>query len=187
MHTNYIALLRGINVGGNAKISMPLLKQTFQRLGFEHVSTYINSGNVVFRSALGDHQQVASMITEAIHADFTLDVPVLVRSEEQLTLVVEALPETWQNNADQKTDILFLWDEVDTPESVIELEAVEGVDELRYVPGAIIWHIERKDYAQSTMQQFIRTKVYKKMTARNCNTVRKLAAILNAMDGKHTK
>lgn len=68
----YIALLRGINVGGNNKVSMGELKQAFESLGFTNVSTYINSGNVIFDSRETNEVKLVRMCEDSIkkHLDF---------------------------------------------------------------------------------------------------------------------
>lgn len=178
MHTQYVALLRGINVGGNTKVSMAVLKQVFEKLGFSDVSTYINSGNVIFSSDRNDTATIVADIEEAILAAFGFRVPVVVRSQQQLEEVLANVPGEWENNTEQKTDIIFLWDEVDSPESRDALAPVEGVDTLVYLPGTLLWNLKREHYAKSAMQNFIGTNIYKKMTARNVNTLRKMVDLL---------
>jgi uncharacterized protein (DUF1697 family) len=75
--------------------------------------------------------------------------------------------------------VLFLWEEFDTEESLSLIKATEWVDNLLYLPWAIAWNIERKNYAKSGMKDFIKSKLYKNMTARNVNTVRKLSELMN--------
>lgn len=174
----YLALLRGINVGGNAKVDMKKLKAACESLGFHDVTTYINSGNVIFTYPKTNAQKLASMIETVIQKDFGFAVPVVVREYAQIKRVVAALSPSWKNDGGQKTDILFLWDAFDTQKSVELLTLTKGVDDVIYVPGAILWHIDRKDYTKSGMHKFIGTPLYKNMTARNVNTVRKLAALM---------
>ncbi|MCS0543574.1 DUF1697 domain-containing protein [Aeromonas veronii] len=76
----YIALLRGINVGGNNKIDMKLLKQTYERVGMKDVVTYINTGNIIFSSNDHSKTELSRILEEAIHDDFGLRIKVVVRS-----------------------------------------------------------------------------------------------------------
>jgi len=87
--TVYVALLRGINVGGNTKVAMPALKALFESAGFDDVRTYINSGNVVFRSSKAPN---VSALERRIVADLDVPAKVLVRSAAQLQKVVDANP-----------------------------------------------------------------------------------------------
>jgi uncharacterized protein (DUF1697 family) len=78
-----------------------------------------------------------------------------------------------------RTDVIFLWAEVDRPDVLNEIAANPSVDHLIYTPGAVIWHFDRTDYRKSKMHDFIGTRVYTLMTARNVNTVRKLQKLLD--------
>lgn len=85
----YVALLRGINVGGAAKVAMPALKALFESAGFDDVRTYINSGNVVFRSSKAPS---VATLEKRIASDLGVPAKVLVRSAAQLQKVVDANP-----------------------------------------------------------------------------------------------
>jgi uncharacterized protein (DUF1697 family) len=84
----------------------------------------------------------------------------------------------WANDAEQKTDVLFLWDDFDDKKSLTLIKTTPKVDTLKYVAGAIVWNVKRDDYTKSGMNKFIGTLVYKNMTARNVNTVRKLGELM---------
>ncbi len=177
--TKHVALLRGINVGGNNKISMSELKACFEQLGFSEVVTYINSGNIIFKADKPEPELVG-IIEQCIKDNFGLDIPVVVRSAQQITDVVKKLPDSWLNNKEVRTDVLFLWQEVDRPDVVNEIRVNPDVDELLYVPGALIWHVrDRSQINKSKMNYFIGTMVYKLMTARNANTTRKLHELMS--------
>ncbi len=176
--TSYVALLRGINVGGNKKVDMKLLKAVFEKLGYENVRTYINSGNVLFdvRASLSDEDVTA--IEKAIEKKFGFHVPTVVRSRADISALLKKIPSEWTNNTEQKTDVLFLWDSHDSKKTLALIASTPGVDTLIYMKGAIIWHVDREQYAKSGMHKFIGTGIYKAMTARNVNTVRKLVGLL---------
>lgn len=170
----YVALLRGINVGGNNKVEMKELKKVFESLGFLNVFTYINSGNVIFETNRGID---VMGIEKSIHKMFGFEVKVLIRDAKNILKLVRNLPIEWENNLEQKTDILFLWGEFDNKKSINLIKTTE-VDTLKYIGGAIVWNVKREGYKKSGMNKFIGTVVYKNMTARNINTVRKLAGFL---------
>ncbi|USN97564.1 MAG: DUF1697 domain-containing protein [Candidatus Nomurabacteria bacterium] len=170
----YIALLRGINVGGNSKVEMPKLKILFEDLGFTDVKTYINSGNVIFSSSQNDIKKICLSIEQGIKKEFKFSVPVLVITEAKLKKIVSEIPEAWQNNSEMKCDVMFLWDEVDSPETLELLNLDKDLEDFKYVPGAIIWRIDRDKVTKSKVLKMIGTDIYKKMTVRNCNTVRKI-------------
>lgn len=171
----YVALLRGINVGGNKKVEMTKLKQVFEKLGFEGVSTYINSGNVIFSSKATP--SVAN-IEAVLKKSFGFAIAVVLRDAASIAKVAKAIPKGWENNPEVKTDVLFLWDEYNKKSSLSLLVPHLEADQLKYVDGAIIWSINRKLHTKSGVKKFIGTPLYKNMTARNVNTVRKLAEIM---------
>ena len=171
----YVALLRGINVGGNCKVDMAALRAVFEQLGFTDVRSYINSGNVIFSS---DNHPSASTIEAAIIETFSFSVPTLVIDQPTFGNVAEAIPADWTNDSHQKTDVLFLWPDAARPDTVDRIIINPAVDTLLYAEGAIIWHIDRTNYNQSKMTDFIKNPLYRQMTARNCNTVRKLVELM---------
>lgn len=170
----YVALLRGINVGGNSKVSMAELKKVFEQLGYQDVATYINSGNVIFTST----KKNFSAIEKALKKAFGFAIRVVVRDAKNIIKVNKAIPATWKNDGKQKTDILFLWDDYDSKKSLKLINASPKIDNLKYVSGSIIWNIPRSKYNKSGMNKFFGTELYKNMTARNVNTVRKLAQLM---------
>ncbi len=178
----YLALLRGINVGGKQKVEMKKLKKTFEGVGLNEVQTYINSGNVIFEADLDDADHLASELHEAIWKQFEVRTGVLLRDSEEVHGVVDALPSTWVNDASAKCDVLFLWDEVDSPEIIDRLPAKPGIDDVMYVPGSVMWRVDRAVAARSGMPRLVGTDLYKAMTIRNCNTVRKLAELISARE-----
>ncbi len=174
----YIALLRGINVGGNNKVEMPKLKKTFEDLGYLNVSTYINTGNVIFETEEKNDEMLKKEIEKALKDNFKFEIRVVLRDGKNIEKVCKNIPTKWENNDDMKTDVLFLWEEFDNKKSLDLINKKEGIDNLIYVDGAIIWNIDRKNYTKSGMNKFIGSLLYKNMTARNVNTVRKLSELV---------
>jgi uncharacterized protein (DUF1697 family) len=170
----YVALLRGINVGGNNKVDMKKLKAVFASIGFQNVRTYINSGNVIFETT---ETGLESLIEATLHRDFGFPIRVVVRDAKNIQKLCAIIPTDWTNDTQQRTDVLFLWDHYDNKKSVNLINTTD-VDTLLYVPGAIIWNVLRSDIRKSGMQKFIGSDLYKNMTARNVNTVRKLNELM---------
>lgn len=172
----YVALLRGINVGGNYKVSMAELKLCFERAGYSDVRTYINSGNILF-SDNGTVQDIAQEVEKHIEAAFGFAVAVLVLPFSQLLAIAESIPDEWQNNTEQKTDILFLWPAADSQEIIQRIGLRKEIEQYLYAPGALVWNIGRGNVTKSKLLRIVGTPLYKQMTVRNVNTVRKLVAI----------
>ena len=177
----YVALLRGINVGGNRKVEMAKLKQTFEKLGFEHVKTFINSGNVIFASDDKDQLKICGIIEKAIEKDFSLDVPVLIRSLDEIETFVKNLPENWVNDSGMRCDIMFLWPEADSPQILNQIPHNPEIEDVVYFPGAAVWRIDRDKVRSGQLIKIIGTDMYKKLTIRNANTVRKIYALMKAI------
>ena len=179
----YIALLRGINVGGNNKIDMKMLKQTFEQVGMNDVVTYINTGNIIFSYDNASKIELSSILEEAIHNDFGLQIKVVVRSVDDVRGIINAIPDTWKNDKEMKSDVMFLWDEIDD-ESVLENLVIKpNIDTVKYVPGAILWSIDKENVTKSGMTKIIGSKLYKQVTVRNVNTTRKIYELMQAQNG----
>jgi uncharacterized protein (DUF1697 family) len=176
----YVALLRGVNVGGKNKVDMKLLKVVFEEAGMTSVKTYINSGNVVFSSSSRSRRGLAEMLEASIAKRFGFPVPVVVRDLGNIRSVVSAIPAGWTNDDAMKCDVMFLWDDVARPAILKELTIKPEIDDVRYVSGAIIWGVVRDKVTRSGLMKLAGTPLYKRMTIRNCNTTRKLLELMEA-------
>ena len=106
----FISILRGINVSGQKKILMSELKSIYENLGFKEVSTYIQSGNVVFKSNrnLSD-LEMAKKIETAIYKKYDFEVPVIIRSREELMKIISINPFLKEKNLlPEKLHVTFL-------------------------------------------------------------------------------
>ncbi len=173
----YVALLRGINVGGHTKVEMPKLKQTFERIGCTEVITYINSGNVVFADDR-EAAELTSAIELAITQDFELNIRIVLRQRENIALLCQKIPADWTNDSEQKTDVMFLWDEVDNSDIMKKIDVNPKIENALYLPGALVWNIGRDNVARGGGIKLIKTDIYRHMTIRNINTVRKLYQLM---------
>lgn len=107
----YIALLRAINVGGYRKIKMAELRQMFHAMGFQNVSTYIQSGNIVFDAADESPSEISERITLQIEDTFGHEVPTLIRSHREMKDAFDCFP--FQEGDGWKGYISFLMHEPD--------------------------------------------------------------------------
>ncbi|MDH5161079.1 DUF1697 domain-containing protein [Heyndrickxia oleronia] len=176
----YIALLRGINVGGKNKIDMKVLKQTFEEAGMNDVVTYINTGNIIFSYKGKFQTELSCILEDAIHDDFGLQIKVVVRSIDDVRAIINAIPDTWKNDKDMKSDVMFLWDEIDDESILTKLVIKPKVDTVKYIPGAILWSVDKKNVTKSGMLKLIGSKLYKQVTIRNVNTARKIYELMQA-------
>ena len=106
----YVALLRGINISGKNKIAMSELKAGFAELGYTAVSTYLNSGNVVFCADIDDKEGLSNEIRSMINKRFGLDIPVFVVSQEELEDILKNAPEWWgDSNKEIYDNLIFMF------------------------------------------------------------------------------
>ena len=178
--TAFVALLRGINVGGRNKVPMADLRRGLTARGLADVRTYIASGNVLATVPDGPEapQRVADLVAATIHEDFGFTCSVLVRRGEQVRRIAAAIPPDWDNTDTRKADVLYLFDDVDSPEVLERLPLVAGVDDARYTPGAVIWTVTRAQQPRSGMVRIVGTALYPRITIRNVRTARTLAAMV---------
>ena len=130
MDTTWIALLRGINVGGRKPVPMSELRALFERLEHRQVSTYVQSGNVVFRSDAEESALVAG-IESALRETFGFDVAVVVRNRDELARVAQAHPFAGDEPEAAKLHVFFLGD---APSA----EAVVGFETDRFAPDTLV-------------------------------------------------
>lgn len=175
----YVALLRGINVGGKKKIAMDRLRTAFEGVGMADVRTYINSGNVVFDVARTRRSELTSLLERAIESEFDVPVKVLVKDRKAIKLIRDAIPASWRDDATMRCYVLLLWKDIDKPAIVESLSINDDIDDVKYVPGAVIWRVDRDVLTRSGMMKLPRTDLYRSMTIRNCNTVRKLDELMS--------
>jgi len=176
----YVALLRGINVGGNNKIEMAKLKSCFESFGHTNVITYINSGNVIFDSRKTDTVKITKEIEQLISKIFKLTIQVIIRNQNNIKKICKSIPDDWVNDTTYKTDVMFLWSEYTKKNTLKLIDTNREVDSLIYVDGVIIWHLKKANYGKSKLNSIIGTDIYKNMTVRNVNTVRKLNILMNS-------
>src|SRR4051812_40917925 len=95
----FVALLRGINVGGNNALKMSELKEVFEKAGYTHVKTYINSGNIIFESEEKESENLERKVEELI-SNYFFPLRVVVLSQTELQHVLSNTPSSWKKNMD---------------------------------------------------------------------------------------
>jgi uncharacterized protein (DUF1697 family) len=170
----YVAFLRGVNVGGKGIVSMAAIKEAVVALGLSDVRTYINSGNVIFSTRASDARRLTARIEKALEQHTSMAIKVLVMDHKTLKKMVEAIPRNWVDDKTMRTYVLLLWKELDDRTILDRLPMKPGVDELRYTPGAVVWRVDRENVGRSQMNRIVGTALYKKITVRSANTMRKL-------------
>jgi uncharacterized protein (DUF1697 family) len=176
----YVVLLRGINVGGKNKLPMTSLKKCLEDLGFQNVSTYIASGNVILESDKPANE-IKAQIEEALPKRFKVDnevVKVLVLTRNQLQGIIDNKPEGFGEEPEKyHSDAIFLINS-DAKLVMPLFSPREGVDEVWPGQGVIYSQRLSSQRTKSRLSKIMSTPAYKSMTIRNWNTTTKLLEIM---------
>lgn len=178
MATRYIALLRGINVGGKNIIKMPDLKACFERMGFLDVSTYIQSGNVAFNTTATAEETIQTIISEHLLATFNYNSPIIVISQDHAIGIVNNTPESFGIAKElYKYDVLFLKPPLTASEAMAQIELQEGVDLAAAGDGVLYFSRLISGDSKSYLEKIVKLPIYKQLTVRNWNTTKKLVSL----------
>lgn len=177
----HLVLLRGINVGGRNKVPMADLRTHLEAAGFQDVTTYIASGNVILRS-----KQSASKVRDTVERllpqHFRLDVEQLrvhVLSHAQLRAIVDDRPPGFGDQPERyHSDVIFLMG-LPMAEALRVFDPREGVDTIWPGKGVIYSQRLSAERTRSRLNKVIGSKAYQSMTIRNWNTTTKLLELLD--------
>ncbi len=173
----YVALLRGINVGGKNKVNMETLREICGDLGFENVKTYINSGNVVFDTRKSNNKTLAAKLAKAIEKEFSISISVMVRSMTEIKAIIEKNPFIGEFENDKDVHVIFLEEEM-PDEKIKQLLSNNNENERYAVIGSEIFSHLRIGVLDSILgKDYIGKKLKVAATARNWRTVNKLASM----------
>lgn len=178
----YVALLRGINVGGKNLIRMAALKACFEDLGFEQVRTYIQSGNVLFRTT-GSTATLTKQIETALSETFDYESRVVVRSRRQMKDIVTNAPQGFGSDpATYRYNVIFLKEPLTAAGAMKSVTTKVGVDQAFAGKGVLYFSTLISKATQSHLPRIITMPVYQSMTIRNWNTTTKLLSMMEAAD-----
>lgn len=175
--TTYVALLRGVNVGGHKKLPMADLRTALCSVGCANVRTYLQSGNAVFTSDREDAAALTREIRAHVAATLGLDVGVLLRTREELAAVVASNPFPVTATAGAKVHVVFL-SANPSPEQWTTVDPASfAPDEFRLGDRAVyVWYPNGAGRSKLTLDVWER-RLGVCATARNWNTVTKLLAL----------
>lgn len=178
----YLALLRGINVGGNNLIRMADLKACFEGMGFSDVVTYIQSGNVVFTAKAGSAAGLTEKIEKELAARFAYPARVVVVSHAELREAVRGAPKGFgADPAKYRYDVIFLKKPLSAKAAMKSVSVRPGVDAAHLGKRVLYFSRLVARATQSRLSKVVQTPAYQHMTIRNWNSATALLAI---MDGR---
>lgn len=155
-------------------------RAVLEQLGYRDVVIYINSGNAVFTS---DHEPTSHEVQAALEIHFGFGIPTLVLPREKIQAIAAAIPADWTNDppvpdkSGQKSDVLYLFDEVNSPDILERIGYRPAVETMIYVDGAILANVTRANQSRSSLQRIVGKPLYRHMTVRNTITAKKLAEL----------
>ncbi|TJY37864.1 DUF1697 domain-containing protein [Pontimicrobium aquaticum] len=173
--STYIALLKGINVGGHKKVPMAELRELFSQSGFKNVRTYIQSGNVILQSSEKSNLKIEKTVKEAITNYFGFEVSVLVKTRQDLQRIFNNSP--FSEDEKKASYFIMLHNTPDkelvkiTSEKIYEGEAYQIIEDF-------IYYYSANGFGQSKFDaKFFERKLNTYATARNYNTMLKLLSL----------
>jgi uncharacterized protein (DUF1697 family) len=174
----YLALLRGINVGGKNKVNMQALKAVFEQAGFKHVVTYISSGNVLF-SADAEPQAVRIKCEALLAEHFQVNNPVGVLRADAWAEAVENAPTWWGAAPDAAHNAMYVLPPLTAEEAIAQVgQANAQYEQIAHCNNIIFWSAMRKGYSRTQWSKMMEYKsVYQAITIRNYHTALALANI----------
>jgi len=174
--TTYIALLRGINVGGANILPMKELVSVLESIGLENVGTYIQSGNVVFQSTTTDANQLSQTIRTAVEESHGLAPEVVVLSIDELHEAIAACPYT-DGDPDPKTLHLSFLASIPSDPDLDHLEVIRSPSERFQLAGSVFYLLAPEGIGRSKLAANVERAIGVTMTARNWRTVTKLMSL----------
>lgn len=177
----YVALLRGINVGGNNLIKMADLKACFEENGYVGATTYIASGNVIF-DATGSAAELTQKLETMLAKTFKgYKASVVLRSHAQMRKVIENAPKGYGTQPKKyRYDVLFLKAPLTAKAAIKDIPTKEGVDEVHAATGVLYFSRLDSKASSSRLNRVASMPIYKSMTIRTWNTTVKILGLMDA-------
>jgi uncharacterized protein (DUF1697 family) len=180
----YLALLRGINVGGKNIIKMADLKASFETMGFSEVKTYIQSGNVLFQSDEKDKVALTNRIEKALSSQFSFEARIVTVAHKELASIVREAPDGFgEDGKSYRYDVIFLKEPLTPREAMKSVSTKAGVDTAHTGKQALYFSRLIAKASQSHLTKIIGLPVYQNMTIRNWNTTTKLLGLMEGKNG----
>lgn len=173
----YIVLLRGVNISGKNKVSMPKLKQLLEENNYQNVSTYLNSGNIIIESNINNKELIIENISKIIEFNFNIKIPIYIMTVPELEDILNNSPSWWGTTNKEIYDNLIFIIPPTTYEEVYNTigSPKENIEQIEEYHSTIFWSFVLKDYHKSTWWiKTANTSITNKITIRTANTMKKL-------------
>ena len=175
----YIALLRGINVSGKNKISMNELKTELQKYKYQNISTYLNSGNIIFESDIDHKESIMQDIYKIIKNKFSLDIPVFIMTSSDLEDILKNAPEWWgTDNKEIYDHLIFIIPPATYDDVYSALGNPNEYEKIQEYQNNIFWSYRLKDYRKTNWwSKTASVDIRHSITIRSANTMKKILEI----------
>ncbi|HMG16770.1 MAG TPA: DUF1697 domain-containing protein [Saprospiraceae bacterium] len=181
--TNYISILRGINVSGKRMIKMLELKAMYESMGYINIKTYIQSGNVLFQSKESNPELLGKLIEDKILEKFNFDVPVIIITQKEIKYCINH--NLFLKREDIQLDklhVTFLSTEA-SQDLIDKIKDFKYTDDEFIIDGKLIYLYCPKNYGESKLSNnFFESKLKVKATTRNWKTVNELGRLLKIFE-----
>jgi len=178
-NVDYLALLRGINVGGKNLIKMNNLIELFQELGFSDIDTYIQSGNIIFKDLEKEKSKIVKKIENALLEKMNKEIKVLLLTFSEIKCIIDNAPTEFDfENEEYKHDVIFLIEPLTIKDILKEIYVRDGMDKI--FEGKMVFYLKRciKRLTGSYLSKIRKTEMWQYITIRNWNTTKKLYELM---------
>ena len=175
----YVALLRGINVGGKKLMKMTDVRDRLEGQDFTRVTTYIQSGNILFESRSSDAVRLTAVMEKALVTAFGHEVPVFLRSQAQLKRIVSQAPSAWKTGKPLRQNVAFLRAPLTAKRALSEIDPRPDVDLVTAGNGVLYMSSVMSRLKQSRLPKIVGTPIYRDLTIRSYRTCQKILAVMD--------
>jgi len=174
----YIVFLKGVNIGGHNRVKMDILKKALEEREFEHVRTYINSGNLILRSTQ-EKETITEQVAKIIQANFGIQVHMIVKTADELMAITAKDPFSTETENDHARRAVVLLSERVEPVRMQIFKDEGKVIENYYLAGDLLFVYYHNGFAKTKFTtDYIERKLRIVTTARNWNTILKLTEMI---------
>ncbi|MEG0568811.1 MAG: DUF1697 domain-containing protein [Erysipelotrichales bacterium] len=171
---DYVSLLRGLNVGGNNKVSMAELKEVYKDFGFNNIETIGNTGVIFFETDKEiDDNELGIKLTNY----FGFGITLITLNDKEIEYLINNKPEWWQEREDWKYNVIFTIGDFVIEEVINDYEFENDKDKVSIINNVLFWAVnysDRKIFYKSKYHKLGNNKFYKRTTIRNGNTLAKM-------------
>ena len=176
----YIALLRGVNISDKNKVSMSELKLELEKNQYQNVSTYLNSGNVIFESYIDNKETIMKEMYRIIKNKFNLEIPIFIMTSLELEDILNNNPKWWgTENKEIYDNLIFIIPPTKYEEIYNTIgNPKENIEKIKEYNNSIFWSYDLKNYRKSNWwTKTASTNISDKITIRTANTMKKVLEI----------